>query len=263
MRAIELPQEFERTLPYSVRCPDLELTVIIPVNNELTGLDAFFDELSDTVESLQYTKEVIWVDDGSTDGTAEELQRLTTGSKENLLIRLPRNLGQSAALWHGLLASRGERIVTLDGDGQIVPSDIAKLLGVLDACELAIGTRRRRADRFIKRAFSFWGNRIRNLLTGGNIPDSGCSLRAFRRELIGEMIPFAALHRFLPSIVELNGGRVICVEVLHRPRQAGRSHYGAFSRGILSLIDCLALSWLLGIRKLPSQPRLAPRRSAA
>lgn len=194
--------------------------------------------------------EVIWVDDASTDGTIDELAEFTQRFPQARVIRLSARGGQSLALWKGLQNARGYKMVTLDGDGQNDPKDMLRLLDELRDFEFVIGWRKQRMDRLSKRLFSCFANFSRNLITRSQIPDSGCALRAFHRDVISDLIPFHGLHRFLPTLAEIAGRRVRVIEVNCRPRERGKSKYGVFDRLCIPLLDCLMLAWLK-IRRLP------------
>ncbi len=182
-----------------------------------------------------------WVDDGSGDGTRDELARLLARHPEVRALALTEHRGQSAALWAGLTAAQGRTIVTLDGDGQNDPADIPRLLAALESADLVIGCRRQRRDPLTKRVFARLANAARNLLTGSRLPDSGCGLKTMRREVLACLLPFDGMHRFLPTLVEIGGWRVRSVDVNHRPRSRGRSKYGVWGRLIGPLLDCLML----------------------
>jgi glycosyltransferase involved in cell wall biosynthesis len=174
---------------------------------------------------------------------------------------LERHCGQSAALWAGFSASRGQTIVTLDGDGQNDPADIPALVRELAAADLVIGCRRPRQDPLSKRLFAGMANAARNWLTGSRIPDSGCGLRAMRREVLACLVPFDGMHRFVPTLAEMAGLRVRSIDVRHRARRSGRSKYGILDRVAGPLLDCLMLR-RLARRKLPPANARELRRPA-
>jgi dolichol-phosphate mannosyltransferase len=227
-----------------------QLSVVIPLHNEEEVVGPTAIELLQTFALFAPTWEVIFVDDGSTD---ETFNLLGPFEKELPIrvVRLPKRMGQSAALYAGLAIANGSLIVTMDGDGQNDPKDIFKLLESLQDCDLVVGNRLTRQDSLKKRWFSRVGNFVRNQLTGSQIPDSGCGLKAFRREWIAKLIPINGMHRFIPLMVEIAGGRVVSVDVSHRPRSGGRSKYGIIDRLLIPFVDCAALAWLKR-RSLPS-----------
>jgi len=241
----------------------MEISVVIPVFNEAGNVGPLMLELVEALVSIQDPHpgplpggegecewEVIWVDDGSTDDTRGDLLALQERHEWLRVIGLERRCGQSAALWTGLHAARGETIVTLDGDGQNDPADIPQLLAALETADLVIGCRRQRRDSLATRLFARAANAARNLLTASQIPDSGCGLRAMRREVLSCLIPFDGMHRFIPTLAEIGGLRVRSIDVAHRPRSRGRSKYGIWDRLVGPLLDCLMLRRLKQ-RRLP------------
>jgi dolichol-phosphate mannosyltransferase len=232
---------------------DQLLSLLIPVHNEAGSVEPLARELQAQLPATGLAWEILWIDDGSTDGTAAALESLLASWLKGALpsaaihlrvLRLARRSGQSAALWTGLSAARGQIIVTLDGDGQNDPADIPRLIEVLDRADMVVGQRVRRQDGLGKRVFARLANGLRNWLTGSQIPDSGCGLKAFRREVVASFLPFEGFHRFLPTMAEIAGYRVLSLPVNHRPRRQGRSKYGLVDRLIGPLLDCLMLCWL-------------------
>lgn len=226
------------------------LSVIVPVFNEDAVIKIVAEELIHTLSRIAHCWEIVFIDDGSTDSTYECLKPFTIDYPVKIL-RLPERMGQSAALIAGFGVIHGHLVVTMDGDGQNDPKDIPKLLNMLRDFDLVIGNRRIRRDPLSKRWFSSCGNFVRNKLTGSKLPDSGCAIKAFRRETLRMILPVDGIHRFIPAIVEINGGRVVSIDVSHRSRNGGRSKYGILDRLLLPLIDCLALAWLRK-RRLPN-----------
>jgi dolichol-phosphate mannosyltransferase len=237
-------------LSLSINC----LSVVIPFHNEADSIDDLVNELLSIIPQICDPSgirwEIILVDDGSNDETLSILQSI--GREERIqIITLSPRLGQSAALWAGFRVATGDVIITMDGDGQNDPADIEKLLIAIEGCDMVVGNRRIRQDTLRKRLFSRFGNLLRNSLTGSQLPDSGCGLKVFRRSVMATILPFHGLHRFIPILIEISGGRVLAVDVHHRPRLAGKSKYGILDRLFLPLLDCLALAWLKR-RRLPS-----------
>ncbi|MEX2175806.1 MAG: glycosyltransferase family 2 protein [Pirellulaceae bacterium] len=217
------------------------LSLVIPVFNEAGNVAPLMVEVAQVLHATDAAWEVLFVDDASTDGTLAELRTLAGGQGSVRVLSLARQAGQSLALWAGLRAALGSSIVTLDGDGQNDPRDIPRLLAALDSADMVVGFRKRRCDPLVKRLFAGLANLARNFLTGSRLPDSGCGLRAFRRELLDCFLPFDGLHRFLPTMAEMAGYRVKSLEVNHRPRRRGRSKYGILDRLAGPLLDCLML----------------------
>jgi dolichol-phosphate mannosyltransferase len=193
--------------------------------------------------------EVLYVDDGSADATRERLmESLARYPRLRVLVHRER-YGQSAALLTGFRAARGEWIVTLDGDGQNDPADIAKLLAAREQAgradlHLICGTRTRRQDAPLKRVASRVANFVRSRLLGDATPDTGCGLKLILRSAALELPAFDHMHRFLPALVRRNGGATVSVEVGHRPRRRGNSHYGVLDRLWTGIADLIGVLWL-------------------
>lgn len=222
---------------------EIRISVVIPIHDEESLIIGVLGELFDCLKKTQLNFEVIVVDDGSTDDSLKQIKSLLPHTNLRILA-CPVRLGQSAALWAGMQAAAGSIIVTMDGDGQNDPSDIVRAVAFLQEVDLVVGHRVIRKDSIGKRVFSRIANHIRNALTGSRLSDSGCGLKAFRREWLKTIIPFRGMHRFFPVMIEISGGRVGSIEVNHRPRAGGFSKYGVFDRMLIPLMDCLALAWL-------------------
>jgi len=188
--------------------------------------------------------EILCVDDASGDGTADVVRRLGASAPEVRQLRHALRSGQSAALATGLRAARGAILLTLDADGQNDPADFPALLAALDAgADAACGVRVDRQDGWVRRASSRFGNGFRDLVTGVPVRDAGCALRALRRECLAELPVFNGLHRFIPTLLRLQGFTVVEVPVHHRPRRAGVSKYGIGNRALRGLLDCFVMRW--------------------
>jgi len=223
----------------------VELSVVAPVYNERENLDGLVDELVRTLEAAKLDFEILLVDDGSSDGSAEritELARASSGRVRGLHFRA--NRGQTAAFDAGFRAAHGRFVVTIDADLQNDPRDIPRLLAALDGYDAAVGYRRTRADTWVRRFSSRIANSIRNRLSGDDIIDTGCSLKAFRRECLAELKLYSGMHRFLPTLLRIEGHRVVQIPVAHRPRRAGRSKYGVGNRAVRAFVDLLAVRWM-------------------
>ncbi len=220
------------------------LSIVIPVYNEQENLLPLWEELCSALRTIGATHEVIFVDDGSTDTSPGILAGLRSRHPEVRLLRARRNSGQSAAMIAGFRAARGEIIVTLDGDRQNDPSDIPNLLKHIPEYDAAAGFRVNRADSFVRRISSRLGNAVRNAVSGDDIIDTGCTLKAFRRECLEDLPGFDGMHRFLPTLVRMAGFKVCQVPVGHRPRVAGSSKYGIRNRLLPTLGDLLAVRWM-------------------
>ncbi|HTT09017.1 MAG TPA: glycosyltransferase family 2 protein [Gammaproteobacteria bacterium] len=224
------------------------LSVVIPVHNESACIGTLIGEIERALPDAD-RREIIVVDDASTDATPEALARLQKDLPGRLrVLRHDRQYGQSAALRTGVTAARHDLIVTLDGDGQNDPADIPRLLAVYAASPtgavMVCGQRLRRQDSWLKRFASRVANGIRSGLLGDGVPDTGCGLKLFPRELFLRLPWFDHMHRFLPALVLRDGGRVEKVAVNHRPRAAGRTKYGIHNRLWVGVVDLLGVLWL-------------------
>ena len=222
-----------------------QVSIVIPVFNEAESLPVLAGELRAAMESLARPYEVLFVDDGSTDGSAEVLAALASSDPRVRVVRLSRNQGQSAALAAGFRRVRGEVVVTLDADLQNDPADIPLLLAALeDGYDLVSGVRVERHDSWVRRVSSRIANRVRDAVLHDGITDVGCSLKAYRAEHLRNVPAFMGMHRFLPALVEMQGARVREIPVGHRPRRFGEAKYGIGNRLLRGLADLWAVRWL-------------------
>lgn len=220
------------------------LSVVIPVFDEAESLGPLWAELHPVLEGLGRPYEVIFVDDGSRDGSREILRGLADQHAGVRLVALRWNAGESAATDAGFRAARGEVVVTMDADLQNDPKDIPLLLDHLDAWDAACGWRVNREDSWVRRISSRIANGIRNALSGEDVRDSGCTFRVIRRECLAGLRLYSGFHRFLPTLLRLEGYRVIEIPVSHRPRRFGRSKYGIRNRALRGLYDLLVVRWM-------------------
>jgi len=224
------------------------VSVVVPVRNEAPNIAPLVAEIEAALAGLPH--EVVYVDDGSTDGTAAALRDAERSLPEGVplrRLRLRKSCGQSAAIATGVRAARGEWIATLDGDGQNDPADIPRLLRRAQAeggAVLVAGHRVSRRDTLTKRWTSRVANAVRARLLGDATPDTGCGLKVFPRALFLDLPRFDHMHRFLPALVLRAGGRVVSEPVNHRPRLRGRSNYGTLDRLAVSLFDLVGMAWL-------------------
>jgi glycosyltransferase involved in cell wall biosynthesis len=224
--------------------------VIVPAKNEAASLPQLVEEIVQALRPLHEGRdldgfEVLIVDDGSTDATPAVLRRLAASYPELRPIRLAANVGQSAATAAGLRAARGDWIATLDADLQNDPADLVQLWKALPSHDAALGWRATRRDVWSKRLISRWANRVRNLVLGQAIHDTGCSVRIFPRDMALRLPMFRGVHRFLGPLLLREGCRIVQLPVNHRPRAHGRSHYGLRNRSIRVVVDLLGVAWLL------------------
>ena len=196
------------------------------------------------LNSLEKSWEVIFVDDGSTDKSPEVLNGIREKFSGIKVVTFNKNFGQTAAFDAGFKAAQGEVIITMDADMQNDPNDIPELLKSLGACDLVCGWRDKRSDSFIRRLSSIVANLVRNALSREEIHDIGCSLKAFRKEYAKKLKLYSGMHRFFPTLVKMEGGRVIETIVNHRPRKCGTPKYNIRNRMLRSFIDLLAVCWM-------------------
>jgi len=222
----------------------IEISVVAPVYNEEGNLPFLIPKLAEVLKGLGRSYEMIFVDDGSSDGSRRILKEMASQYPFIRILRLKENRGLSTALMAGMREARGEKIVTLDSDLQNDPADIPRLLEYLDRYDMATGWRRKREDTWLKKISSKIGNGVRNWLSGENIQDSACTLRAFKKECIQEIPVFNGMHRFLSTLVKMKGYRIVEVPVSHHPRKSGKSKYNIRNRMVRSFIDLLAVRWM-------------------
>jgi len=222
----------------------LFLTVVIPVFNEEENLQFLTTELITVLRTLNKTWEIIFIDDGSTDGSFRALKELQEIFPHIRVIKFRKNCGQTAAFDAGFKAAQGEVIITMDSDLQNDPYDIPKLLDKIGDYDAVCGWRHKRNDSLIRRISSRIANSVRNRLSGETIKDVGCSLKAFRSDYVKRLKLYNGMHRFFPTLIKMVGGKVIEVKVNHRPREYGSSKYNIRNRILRSFIDLLAVRWM-------------------
>jgi dolichol-phosphate mannosyltransferase len=220
------------------------LSIVIPMHNEEANVEPLLEEVRRAVGDFPGGLEVVIVDDCSTDQT---LARLRIAARDDARIRVAhfrRNLGQTAAMAAGFHLACGRAVVTLDGDRQNDSADVPALVALLKDWDVVCGVRTRRRDTWVKRISSRIANGFRNWATGDNIVDTGCTLKAYRREWLERLELYHGMHRFLPTLLKMRGARVTQVPVRHRPRVAGRTHYGTWRRLVKGLDDVWAVRWM-------------------
>ena len=222
----------------------IEISVVVPVYNEEGNLPVLIPALVEVLKNLGRSYEIIFVDDGSSDESRRILKEMASEHASLRILRFKENRGLSTALVAGMREARGEIIVTLDSDLQNDPADIPRLLECLDHYDMATGWRQKREDKWLKKISSQIGNGVRNWVSGENIQDSACTLRAFKKECIQEIPVFNGMHRFLSTLVKMRGFGIIEVPVAHHPRRFGKSKYNIRNRIVRSFIDLLAVRWM-------------------
>jgi dolichol-phosphate mannosyltransferase len=237
---------------------DIELSVVIPMLNEVDNVPLLWEELDAVLAKLGRRAEILFVDDGSTDGSADAVQAVMKRDPRVRLLSFDANAGLTAAFNAGYAAARAPVIVTMDADLQNDPRDVELLLAALESADAAVGYRSRRRDRWRKRISSRIANAIRNRLTGDLVRDSACSLRAMRRGCVAAIPPFSGMHRFVPTLLRMAGYRVVEVPVHHRPRSLGRSKFGVWDRALPAFIDLLVVRWMMRRTVRPRIREIAP-----
>ena len=237
----------------------VEVSVVAPVYNERDNLTPLVDELLSVLRPTRVPFEIVLVDDGSKDGSSQAIEALAAAHPEVRGLHFEANGGQTAAFDAGFKAARGAVVVTIDADLQNDPRDIPALLQALAGHDAAVGFRATRRDGFVRRFSSKFANAVRNRVSGDDIVDTGCSLKAFRAEALRGIKLWNGMHRFLPTLIKIDGGSVVQIAVNHRPRLKGESKYGVWNRVFRSSADLLAVRWMksrrLRYRVLPRTGR--------
>jgi glycosyltransferase involved in cell wall biosynthesis len=219
------------------------VSVVVPLYNEEDNVPILQAEIESALAGIDH--EVIFVDDGSRDKT---LARITRSPAVRVL-EFSRNSGQSAAMYAGVHAARGATVVLIDGDLQNDPADIPKLLAEIErGADLVCGYRAKRKDTVVKRLTSRIANFVRSRFTKDGVRDTGCTLKAMKRECVRTLVPFKGMHRFIPALVKGAGYRLTEVPVNHRPRKFGESKYGLGNRAVRATVDMFGVRWLLSRR---------------
>ena len=224
-----------------------ELSFVIPCHNEEANLRPLVAAIREAVEPLRQSYEIVFTDDRSTDNSWTVLKDLAATDPHVRALRFARNCGQSAALWTGMKAARGRFIITLDSDLQNDPRDVPQFLEALRHYDCVCGSRiaaRGQGDSFIRIASSRIANWVRNKVSAETISDAGCCYRAFKRECIDNLKFFKGMHRFLPTLIKIEGYTVTEIPIRHNPRASGQTHYGVWNRLFASFYDLLAVRWM-------------------
>jgi len=217
-----------------------QLSIVVPIFNEEDNVAPLQQELEAALSGTDH--EIIFVDDGSSDETVSRIKP----SPAVRLVRFEKNRGQSAAIYAGAQAARGDIVVFIDADLQNDPADIPRLVReISNGADLVCGYRLKRKDTMTKRLTSRIANFVRSRFTKDGVRDTGCTLKAMRRECVRTLVPFKGMHRFIPALVKGGGYRLIEVPVNHRPRRFGQSKYGFGSRAVRATVDMFGVRWLL------------------
>ncbi len=231
----------------------MTLSVIIPLYNEEENVPLLYEKLKEFLESLKKEYEMLFVDDGSTDRTLSILEEIQSKDNRVVVLSLRRNFGQTAAFAAGFDFARGDIVVTMDGDLQNDPADISKLLDLIKDHDLVSGWRKKRKDPFFSRRLpSLVANWLISKVTGVKLHDYGCSLKAYRRDVIKNLKLYGEMHRFIPAVASWYGVRVAEVEVAHHLRLKGKSKYG-ISRTLKVVLDLITVKFLQSFSTKPIQ----------
>jgi glycosyltransferase involved in cell wall biosynthesis len=223
--------------------PKRDLSIVIPVYNEEENIRPLISELQEVLKEIKKSSEIIFVDDGSRDRSFTLLRDAAQDPRIRV-IRFQRNAGQTAAFDAGFRAAQGDIVVTMDADLQNDPHDIPRLLKKMEGFDVVCGWRQKRRDPWIKIVSSRIANFVRNRLSQEEIIDTGCSLKAFKRECLKNMKLFNGMHRFLPTLAKMDGFTVTQVKVNHRSRRFGRTKYNIRNRMVRAFVDLLAVRWM-------------------
>lgn len=221
----------------------MKLSIIIPFYNEEENVETVLEEILQTNPDA----EVVAVNDGSSDGTLARLKNFESRVK---ILSLSRNVGQSAALYLGLVRSTGDLCAMMDGDGQNDPADIPFLVTQMEKTDVVCGYRKKRNDSWKRKVASRIANKIRSAILHDGVRDTGCTLKIIRREHIKHLIPFNGLHRFLPALLRTAGLRILECPVNHRSRHAGQSKYTIGGRAMRGIYDLIGVRWFIN-RRIP------------
>jgi len=224
-----------------------DISIVVPCHNEAGNLRLLLAAIQEAVAGLGIAYEIVITDDASTDGSWDVLKEMAAADRRVRVQRFARNCGESAASWAGMRVARGRCVVTLDADLQNDPAEIPRLLAALEHADCVCGTRagtRGEGDGLLRVVSSRVANWVRIRLSGDEITDAGCTYRAFRRECIANVRFFKGFHRFLPTLIRMEGFRVSEIAVATHPRRFGRSHYGVWNRLFSSSADLLAVRWM-------------------
>ena len=222
----------------------IDISVVVPVYNEEETLPLLVPQINDVLQNLGKSYEMIFVDDGSKDRSRALLKEMVPRYRQVRVLGFKYNCGQTAAWAAGLKEARGDVVITLDADLQNDPRDIPMMLEHLKEYDMVTGWRQKRDDSWVKRITSRIANWIRNKSSGEDIRDSGSGFRAYKRECLENIKLYKGLHRFMPTLVKMEGFRVIEIPIAHHPRKYGISKYTTWNRMWRTLADLLAVKWM-------------------
>ncbi len=231
----------------------MTVSIVVPLYNEEENVDILHERLREALEQMGLEYEILYVDDGSTDTTLSKLEAIQLKDKRVVVLSLRRNFGQTAAFAAGFDFARGDIVVTMDGDLQNDPKDIPKMLELIKDYDLVSGWRKKRKDPFFtRRVPSILANWVISKVTGVKLHDYGCSLKAYRRDVIKNLKLYGEMHRFIPAVASWYGVRVAEVETTHYPRLRGKSKYG-LSRTVKVILDLITVKFLQSFSTKPLQ----------
>jgi len=222
----------------------LDLSIIIPIFNEEKNINELYSRLIKALDEVDKTYEIIFIDDGSVDGSFELLKQVASYNERVKAIRFVRNFGQTAAMSAGINASKGDTLISMDGDLQNDPADIKNLLAKLDeGYDVVSGWRKNRQDKLSRKLPSKIANQIISMVGGVHLHDYGCSLKAYKREIIKEIKLYGEMHRFIPIYASWQGAKIAEIPVLHHARRFGKSKYG-FGRTVKVILDLITIKFM-------------------
>ena len=223
-----------------------EISVIVAVKNEEENVPLLAAEIVAALDRADLNWECLWINDGSTDTTLEQINKLAAANPRHRLVDLEKNFGQSAAIAIGFRAGKADVLATLDGDGQNDPADLPRLYARLREGGHAMvnGIRAKRQDDIIRKVCSKIANGFRNILTGESVTDVGCAIRVFKKEAVLNIPVWKGMHRFIPTLVKMQGYTIDEIPVNHRSRERGVTKYGINNRLWVGLVDTFAVCWM-------------------
>jgi dolichol-phosphate mannosyltransferase len=223
---------------------EIGISVVVPVYNEEENLPVLIPQIVDVLGQIGKSYEMIFVDDGSRDKSREILKKMASQYPQLRLLGFKNNCGETAADTAGLKEARGEIVITIDADLQNDPNDIPRMLEYLKEYDMVTGWRQKREDSWVKRITSRIANRIRNWLSEETIQDSGCTFRVYKRECLRNLKLYKGMHRFMPTLVRMEGFRVVEIPIAHHPRKFGVSKYNTWNRMGRAFVDLLVVRWM-------------------